>query len=47
MSKLLHSGEGFGRGNREGAAEPPGERKCAEECGFGGEAAERKTFLLV
>ena len=34
MSRLLHSGEGFGGRNREGAPEPSGERKCAEVSGF-------------
>ena len=47
MSSSLHKGEGLGRGNREGAAELPGERKCAKMSGFGGEATGRKTFLLV
>jgi hypothetical protein len=38
MSRFLHKGEEFGSGNREGADEPPGERKYAEVSGFGGEA---------
>jgi hypothetical protein len=47
MSRLLHNGEGFGRGNREGVEEPPGERKYAEVCGFGGDTAGTTTFLLM
>ncbi len=47
MSRLLHKGEGFEGRNREGAPETPGERKCAEESGFWGGTAGRKTFLLM
>jgi len=47
MSRLFHTGEGFGSGNREGADAPPGERKYAEVCGFGRETEERTTVLLM
>jgi hypothetical protein len=47
MSRLLHNGEGFRGRDREGAPEPPGERKCAEVSGFWVETAGGKTFLLM
>ncbi len=47
MSSLLHKREGFGGKVREGAAQPPGERKSGEGCSFRRGTEGRKTFLLM